>query len=776
MAGRKEVFQNAMNQGHSAAWDQEWENAISYYQQALEEFPDHPQALTSLGLAFYQTQHFNEALKTYLQAARVSQNDPIPLEKASEIYERLGSLDKACEASFQSAELYARGRDLDKAIECWSRVCRLNPEHLSAHSRLALVHDRLGNKRLAVSEYIAVASLLQHAGEREKSIQTMQRALQIMPGNPQVSQVLAMIKANRPLPKPSRPKGGTGPLRMSQVRQLEAGDEKSEPSALDPVSEARQKALTVLAGMLFEQEEEEAADKGNRKGLQAIVQGVSNAISNQAFDHSRIILHLSQVVDFQTRGLADDAAKELEKAISIGLDHPAAYFDLGLLHSEGERLESAVRSLKKASAHPDYALGAHLLLGKTLHKVGNLPEAAVEYLRALRIADAYMVSPDQAASLKQLYEPLIEAQTHEPEEEAHIRLCDNVEELLLQPTWKERLEKAREQLPQPAPGSSPIPIAEILTASSSSYVVDSLASINRLAQQGRWRTAMDEAYWAIQHAPSYLPLHKYVGEMLVNLGYQKEAVEKLSIVARTYSVRGEPQQAVETLRRIVELAPMDLTARQRLIEQLISIHSLDNAIQEYLNLANVHFSRAELVMARQTYTEALRLAQTSGVESSWKVKILHMMADIDLQSLDWRQALRVYEQIRLLKPEDEKARLNLTNLYIRLGQQQQAMAELDNYLAYLMERRQISTAYKFLENLVEERPEVLSARHRLAELYRQTGKVDKAIHQFDLLADHLVSAEDIPGAIKIINTILKLNPPNAAEYQALLDKILNERS
>ncbi len=81
MAGRKDVFQNAMNRGHSAAWDQEWDRAANYYEQALQEFPENSQALTSLALAFYQTQQYEKALNFYLRAAQIASNDPVPRKK-----------------------------------------------------------------------------------------------------------------------------------------------------------------------------------------------------------------------------------------------------------------------------------------------------------------------------------------------------------------------------------------------------------------------------------------------------------------------------------------------------------------------------------------------------------------------------------------------------------------------------------------------------------------------------------------------------------------------
>ena len=37
MPGNQEAFQKAMNLGHSAAWDQQWDRAAAYYRQALAQ-------------------------------------------------------------------------------------------------------------------------------------------------------------------------------------------------------------------------------------------------------------------------------------------------------------------------------------------------------------------------------------------------------------------------------------------------------------------------------------------------------------------------------------------------------------------------------------------------------------------------------------------------------------------------------------------------------------------------------------------------------------------
>ena len=161
-----------MNEGHSAAWDQEWDKAIASYRKALEEFPDQPKALNSLGLALYQVGQFEEALQTYQYVAKLSPNDPVPFEKVAQLSERLGDLKMAVEAAMRAADLYLNQRDADKALENWVRVTTLNPEHAAAHSRLALVHEKHG---LHVDEQLKVAELA--VGEENTAVSAAGRVL-----------------------------------------------------------------------------------------------------------------------------------------------------------------------------------------------------------------------------------------------------------------------------------------------------------------------------------------------------------------------------------------------------------------------------------------------------------------------------------------------------------------------------------------------------------------------------------------------------------------------
>jgi tetratricopeptide (TPR) repeat protein len=771
MAGRQNVFQQAMNQGHSAAWDQMWDKAAAFYRQALDEFPEDAQALTNLGLALIELQEYNEALECYFKAAKIKPDDPLPVEKIAQLYERQGDIEQAAQAAMRAAEMNLRTREVAKAVDNYSRVIRLTPESLPAHARLALIYDRTNEKEKAVSEYLAVAALAQELGDAERAVKSVNQALGITPNHPLAVEALQRLRDFQPLPKPARPRGATAPLRMSQVRQLNAPKETEQtPGGLDPVSQAAQRALTVLAGMLFDTVDEEQEIDTERRGLQAIVGG-TGAQRSKTTDKTKLVLHLSQLVDFQTKGEMSQAAEEMQRIVDLGLDHPAAFYNLGYLYVEGGRLESAMRQLQHAMNHPDFALGARILMGQIYEHKGQTRNAAFEYLHALKLADMQLVNPEQANDLRQLYEPIIEAFQQQEDDSFAERLISNIKGLLRREDWLEQLRRARQQMESRGMQGPPRPLAEILTEARSSQVIDSISRVYEIASRGDLRSAMEEAYYALDHAPTYLPLHSLMGELLVKQGDIPNAVTKYSAVARAYSMRGEPQQAVNLYRKLLELSPAELNIRTELVKQLMTAGRVEEAVIESIHFAEAYYSLADLSMARRTYTEALRTAQQANVDQALRVKILHRMADIDLQSLDWRQAMRIFEQIRTLQPDDRDARLALVDLNFRLGQEQQSLAELDNFLAYLSSHRQEAQAVEMLEELVQEHNQRIPLRRRLADLYRFLGRKEESISQYDTIGELLLETGDRTGAIQAIETILALEPENREQYEALLQQI-----
>jgi predicted Zn-dependent protease len=142
-----------------------------------------------------------------------------------------------------------------------------------------------------------------------------------------------------------------------------------------------------------------------------------------------------------------------------------------------------------------------------------------------------------------------------------------------------------------------------------------------------------------------------------------------------------------------------------------------------------------------------------------------------MQHLDWRQAVRVFEQLRTLEPDDMMARKNLIDLNIRLNQIPQATAEIDSLLEHLRSTGKRAEAIPFLEDLIKEYPKQPFLRQALAEEYRQAGRPADAVFQYDELSVTLLDAGDRNGALQAIEAIIAMNPPNIQEYQTALEEI-----
>jgi tetratricopeptide (TPR) repeat protein len=768
MAGREELFQKAMNMGHSMAWDQQWDKAAAAYRKALEEFPENSKALSSLGLALFELQHYDESLQVYQQASQASPNDPVPLENMGQISSRLGNTQDAIRSFLTAAEIYIKSQDADKAITNWERVTRLDPEHITAHSYLAMVHERLGHTQAAAAEYLMMASLVQRTGNAEKTLEIVMRAVKLDPDSPEAHQAQILLQNGERLPKPSLPPGESSLLLLEQVKQPQSP--KIADTGLDPVEEARKQALTRLAAILFDLTDAAGNIQAPKPALQ-VISPHSAEPDPLVSERANIMLSIGQAIDFQSNEQEAQAAEELEKVLAAGFSDPAVSFDLGYLRAWGEQWESALGHLQTAVKDADYALGSHILLAQIQRKLGQLPQAVTESLEALKVADAQVVLPDQADGLRQLYEPLIEAQSHLTDTAAMEQVCNNVREILLLPNWRTAMITAREQLPKSEEGIPPMPLGEILAQAQSGRVIETMGRVKGLARAGHLRTAMDEAFESFRYAPTFLPLHTLVGDLLMQEGRTQDAVTKYSVVAEAYGVRGEASQAVTLLRRIIQVSPMDMTVRTRLIDLLAAHGMVDEAIAEYIELANIYYRLAELDLARKTYTTALHLAQQDGANSAWSNKLMRRMVDIDMQRLDWRQAVRIFEQLRTLEPDDPFVRKNLIELNFHLNQLPQATAELDGFLTHLESSGRRGDVVPFLEEMIKEDPKQGILRQALAEEYHQAGRIPEAVTQLDALGNILLTAGDREGAIRVLETILALNPPNSKAYQSLLVKI-----
>jgi tetratricopeptide (TPR) repeat protein len=776
MTERQEHFEESMRLGHSAAWDLEWDKAIGFYRKALALSPDHPGALTSLGLALLEAEQYQEALKIYQHAGKLSPENPIPIEKISEILERLGKTDDAVARRKAAADLHIKQHNAERAIDNWTHIARLKPADRSSRAKLAEVFDRLGRKREALYEYLALASILQKEGKVDRAVEAVQRALRIIPGEKDAAYALKQLQAGNVLPDPHEPRGSTAPLRMNEVREfLQAEDEDEfgveDSQQADPEAVAQTRALTILAGLVFEDQADQEDEEAEPAELSDLTEG-RISLERKQIGQPRMLHYLGQAIDLQTRGNKRQAISEYERAIQAGLDHPAVHYNLGIMLKGLEDHEEATKYLTKSLGHPELDLGANLALGRLARIRGDLPEAARHLLQALHKADSLSVDDSQSSQLTQLYDTIL-ASLNEGDEDSLSKIVENTLNFLSGPEWLERLKQARRSLETGSEGATLVPIADMLAVGGTEKVLESIGRIDDLMNRGFNVAALEEAMLAMDYVPSYLGLHFRMAEILIQRGNTPAGMTKLRTIARTHKVRGEVPQSTQIFKRIIRHSPIDISARKQLIQLLAQQDRVQEALEQYIELADLYRQMAEIDNARIALQEALALTQRSAVDRDWHVRLLNRIGDLDLSHLDWREALRAFEEICEIDPQNENARLQVIDLNLRLGQEKQAGKALDRQLENLVQSEQSKEALSLLEDLAREYPGKQILHSRLARAYRAAGRTADAIAQYDALGEIQLDAGQMNEAARTIETIISLDPPNREGYQELLRNIKN---
>jgi tetratricopeptide (TPR) repeat protein len=448
------------------------------------------------------------------------------------------------------------------------------------------------------------------------------------------------------------------------------------------------------------------------------------------------------------------------------------HFNLGLLYQERVRLDEAIEQLQLALDDPEYKLGSHFALGECYRARGRLDEALTHFIEVAKIVDMRTVSRDQASDLVRLYESLAGTYALKGEQEQALAFTNALVEFLSTKGWEDKVKEARQRLDMLSEEGQTMSLAEILAVPGSEQLLESIAMTNEYARRGWFETAVEESYVAIQLAPWYLPTHLLLARLMQQRGHIEAAGNKYVTVAQVYRNRGDVTRAVEAFERAMALAPLDMALRSRLIEMLKRHGEIDRALEHSIALAESYYQLAQLDKARDKYEEALQLAPRGSVEKRWQQDILHRIADIDMQRLNWREAVSAYHRIVRISPDDERANVMLVELLFRLGRQHEALAELDRFLAILASQRQTKKILAFLTDVLSQQPDNMGLLNRLAAAYAQAGEREKAIEHLDRLGELQLDAGLRSEAANTIKIILSLQPSDAASYKQLLERIL----
>jgi tetratricopeptide (TPR) repeat protein len=417
------------------------------------------------------------------------------------------------------------------------------------------------------------------------------------------------------------------------------------------------------------------------------------------------------------------------------------------------------------------ASGAYHGLGKAHHAVGKEKQAVRYFLQCLQLVDGVqMMGQDDQEQDSSIYQRLTRTIETVNDENTKI-IAGRLVDLLVGKDWKQRIGDTRRQLEETLREQGEKGVIDILIAAEGDRLTRSIALIDSYRRQGLLTLAMDEAHRAVEFSPNYLPIHDRMAEIMIREGRLRNAVTKKNAIARTYLSRGETDRARQILFNVLEMAPLDVSVRESLIELLEQEEQWDEALDQYIDLADTHHQLGNFDKSRETYVLAERIALRVNASPEKIVRIKHRIADIDQMRLDIRKAQKTYEEIIQLDPSDERAHRMLVDLNYRQGNQVEAIRRLDRLLGLYARNKQVNRIIQLLEELVTLYQKDTGLRSRLAAIYRQLGRQHDAIVQLDALGELQLEAGMHKDAANTIRQIIALNPEHVEDYRKLLSQL-----
>jgi tetratricopeptide (TPR) repeat protein len=632
----------------------------------------------------------------------------------------------------------------------------MDPQSLSAHRGLADVYRRQGETRKAAWQHLILTRVLERQGRHVQAVEQCATARKLDPHNPEARMMLDALRQGRELPD-----GPTARLQpdaegrrtlesfvVFEDIELETAAMLSDWGRSSPADMARERALAQMAEAVFAGDVDPHVMQGN--------------------------LLLGQGADFQARGMQDRAIASYREAIRRGSETPTVRFMLGLLYREKEEYARAIEYLGRGLSEPDLALGARFAIGESYYAWGKTAVALEHLLEVLHRIDTHTVHDSHKSELSTAYARLSRDYVSQGESADVRRFAQSLLGFLSTKGWGERVVEMRKQLNSLASGGILVTLAETLVEPRAEIVTTALSQIQEYLERSLYFTALEECYWAIHQTPYFLPLHLYMADVLIAKGQTEAAVDKYVMAAETYQSRSEIKRAIAVYSRALEIAPMNVRVREKLIDLLLGERQIDQAMEHYLRLADVYYQLAQVDSALAKLDDALTYVNQGDPAHQWQSQVLHRVGDIYAQRLDWRQAIRAYRRIKKVNAQDAKARSALVDLYFKSGQRDQAFKELDELLDLHKVYGQPGQLVETLQDALRSRPDELELHMRLARVYHDQGRKQEAISELDAIGELQLGMGMTQAAQRTIQAIIRLEPDNVDGYRQLLAQLQDQ--
>jgi pilus assembly protein FimV len=291
----------------------------------------------------------------------------------------------------------------------------------------------------------------------------------------------------------------------------------------------------------------------------------------------------------------------------------------------------------------------------------------------------------------------------------------------------------------------------------------------------------------LKNNPALLEAHLNLGDLYAKQGLTAEAKSMLGVAIDECLKRGKLRDAGEALRRMAELDPSDMKVRIRLADLYAREGRQDKAAEEYLALADELVKKGHRQEALQLLEKGLRAGKRSP-------KLLAEVARVHLVQKDFKSALPYLEEARkgspndrsvalrmaealigverpgdargilegLLRqdPNDLDAKQQLGQLFLAIGQPEEAFQQIVPAVDRLVDRREIERAVALLQPIAQRDPPHMPALGKLVELYRLSRNESMVVQTYTQMVEAYLRREEMEQAASILELLVQLEPHN----------------
>ena len=192
-----------------------------------------------------------------------------------------------------------------------------------------------------------------------------------------------------------------------------------------------------------------------------------------------------------------------------------------------------------------------------------------------------------------------------------------------------------------------------------------------------------------------------------------------------------------------------LSAAEKFVQQ----GKLPNAIAEYEKILKA--DAKDLTVSNTVGDLYARLGETDKATEQFKV-----VGDAYASQGFTVKAIAMYKKISKLKPSLESV-LKLAELYTQQGLFNDARAQYLQVAEEFLKSGELENAVRIFQKILEMDPENVNMRVRLAEVYIRLGKKTEAWQIFSAAAESMRSRGSLAGAEEVLRRMLTLDPGNA---------------